>query len=81
MYDHTDILNVLVGIMPRRRRSFDLPAFYPLWDRNVITEIDAEDDAETASYHRLVVAKVGVRLHVRLDEIKECHELIASLVD
>ena len=28
-----------------------------------------------------MVAEVGVRPHVRLDEIEESHELIASLVD
>ena len=63
------------------RRSFDLLAFYPPFDKNVNTEIEAEDDAEAASYRRLVVAKVGVRSHVRLDEIEELHELIASFAD
>ena len=67
--------------MPRSRRSFDLPALYPLCDKNVLTEIEAEDDAEAASYRRLVVAEVGVRPHVRLDEIEKVHEPIASFAD
>ena len=49
--------------------------------KNVITKIEAEDDVEAASYRQLVVAEVGVRLHVQFDEIKEFHDLIASLVD
>ena len=67
--------------MPRSRRSFDLPALYPLFDKNVFTEIEAEDNAEAASHCRLVVAEVRVRSHARLDEIEEVHEPIASLVD
>ena len=67
--------------MPRSRRSFDLPALYPLCDKNVLTEIEAKGDAEAASNCRLVVAEVRVRLHVGLDEIEEVHEPIASLVD
>ena len=62
-----------MGIIPRPSRSFDLPALYPSFDKNVITEIEAEDNAEAASYRRLVVAKDGVRLHARCDEIKEFH--------
>ena len=57
--------------MPRSGRSFDPPALYPLFDKNVNTEIEAEDDAKAASYRRLVVAGVGERPHVRLDEIEE----------
>ena len=73
--------------MPRSRRSFDLPSLYPLCDKNVLTEIEAEDDAEAASNCKLVVAEVcvvaevRVRSHARLDEIEEVHEPIASLVD
>ena len=68
-------------IMPRSRRSFDLPALYPLFDKNIFTEIEAEDDAEAPSNCRLVVAEVRVRSHVCLDEIEKVHELITSLVD
>ena len=46
----------------------------------VDTEIEAEDDAEAASYRRLVVAKVGVGPHVWLHHIEELHELIAIFV-
>ena len=67
--------------MLRSRRLFDFPALYTLFDKNVITKIEAEDDAEAASYGQLVVAAVGVRPHVRLDEIVEVHEPIASFVD
>ena len=67
--------------MPRSRRSFDLPALHPLCDKNVLTEIEAEDDAEAASNCRLVVAKVRVRSHARIDEIEKVHEPIAGLVD
>ena len=67
--------------MPRSKRSFDLPALYPLFDKNVLTEIEAKDNAEAASNCRLVVAEVRVRSHVRLDEIEKVHEPIVSLVD
>ena len=63
------------------RRSFNLPATHPLFGKNVSTKIEAKDDAEAASYHRLVVAEVRVRPHVGLDKIEELHELIASFVN
>ena len=46
-----------------------------------MTKIEAEDDAEAATYRRCVVAEVRVRPALQLDEIEEVHELIASLVD
>ena len=67
--------------MPKPRRSFDLRAFCPLLDKSILTEIEAKDDAEAAIYRRLVLAKVGVRLHRRLHIAKEYHELIMSLVN
>ena len=54
LYDRTDILTILVGIMSRPRRSFDPVAFYPLFDKNIITKIEAEGDAKAASDRRLV---------------------------
>ena len=66
--------------MPRSRRLFDLPAMYPLFDKNIFNEIEVEDDPEAASNCRLVVAAVRVRSHVRLDEIEKVHEPIASFV-
>ena len=67
--------------MPRSRRSFDLLVLYPLFDKNVCTEIEAKDDAEAASDCRLVVVEVRVRSHAWRDEIEKVHEPIASLVD
>ena len=81
MYNYTDIPTGLVKIMLRSRRLFDLPALYPLFDKNIFTEIEAEDHAESTSNCRLVVAEVRVQSHVRLDETEKVHELIASLVD
>ena len=67
--------------MLRLWRSFNLPALYPLCDKNILTEIEAEDDAETAGNCRLVVAEVQVRSQTQLNEIEEVHEPIASLVN
>ena len=81
MYAYTNISAILIKIMPRTRRSFDLPAFYPLFDRKFVTEIEAEGDTKAACHRRLVVVEVALQPRVRLDEVKERHELIASLVD
>ena len=81
LYNQTNIPAYFVGIMPRSRRSFNPPALYPLFDENVDTKSAGEDDVEAANYRRLVVAEVGVRPHVWLDEIEELHEPTASLVN
>lgn len=67
--------------MLKTRKSFDLPAFYPLLDQNIVTKIKAEGDAEAAYYCWLVVAEVGVQLHVWLDEVEEQHGPITVLID
>ena len=42
MYDRTGIVAVLVRSMLGLRRSFDLPTTHPLFDKIVITEIEAK---------------------------------------
>ena len=58
VYDRTDIEAGLVGIMSRSRRSFDLLAFYPLFDKNIITEIEAENNAEVTPIADLSLQKL-----------------------
>ena len=53
--------------MPRSMGEFGFPAFYPVFDKNMWTELEAEDDTEALGHCRLVAAEVEVRLHRRLD--------------
>ena len=77
MYDRTDILACFGGIIPRPRGSFDPPALYPIFDKNVNIEIEATDDAEAARSRYPVLSKerlaclATLEYYIKIGSVKE----------